>query len=197
MQMKRRSTFATVSAYALAAAVTAAVLLGAVSISSASAAQCVTCRPAPPPSGPGPLPRLAEYYINWSEFSGCYSLGSDETGCGVGGLPANDDIQLSTQPGAPYGIGPTQMQIVLQTPSNITWWKEIKAFDAWGNAISWIDTQNSAHGPVTMTVDTRTAVALVFSKAVSFLQIHTGMYDLRNLSAEAGKRVIFNWDWDG
>ena len=47
-----------------------------------------------------------------------------------------------------------------------------------------------------MTIDTRTAIALVFSKAAT-LGIHTGIYDLRILSTEAGKRVMFNWDWDG
>ena len=197
MQLRRWSAFTTVFACALATAATAAVVLGVVSVGSASAAQCLTCRPAPPPpSGPGPLPRLAEYSINWSEFSGCFSLGSDETGCGVGGLPGNDDIQLSTQAGAACGVGPTQMQIVLQTPSNITWWKEIKAFDAWGNPISWVDTQDNVHGPVTMTIDTRTAIALVFSKAATF-GVHTGIYNLRNLSAEAGERVVFTWDRDG
>lgn len=183
---------------AMAAALTgvaaAALVLGVLMVASASAAQCVTCRPAPPPSGPPPLPRLAEYYINWSQFSGCYTSG-DETLCGVGGLPANDDIALSSQSGAAYGVGPTQIQIVLQTPPNITWWKEIKAFDAWGNQISWVDTYNGVHGPVTMTIDTRTAVALVFSKAAT-LGIHTGIYDLRDLSAEAGKRLVFTWDRD-
>ena len=196
MQIRRWSIFATVTAYALGAAAVAAIVFGAAFVGPASAAQCVTCRPVPPPSGPGPLPRLAEYYINWSEFSGCFSLGLDETGCGLGGLTGNDDIELSTQSGAPYGVGPSQIQVVLETPSNITWWKEIKAFDAWGNPISWIDTQNDAHGPVTMTIDARTAIALVFSKAVSFLQIRTGFYDLRGLSAEAGKRVVLTWDRD-
>lgn len=170
------------------------VALAVLAVSSASAAQCVTCQPVPPPSGPPPLPRLAEYYISWSEFSGCYTSG-DQTLCGVGGLPGNDDIALSTESGAAYGVGPTQIQIVLKTPSSITWWKEIKAFDAWGNAISWVDTYDSVHGPVTMTIDTRSAVALVFSKAAT-LGIHTGMYDLRNLSAEAGKRLVFTWDRD-
>ena len=136
MQIRRWSMFATVTAYALGAAAVAAMVFGAAFVGPASGAQCVTCRPVPPPSGPGPLPRLAEYYINWSEFSGCFSLGLDETGCGLGGLPGNDDIELSTQSGAPYGVGPSEIQVVLETPSNITWWKEIKAFDAWGNPIS-------------------------------------------------------------
>ena len=61
--------------------------------------------------------------------------------------------------------------------------------------MSWIDTQDNAHGPVTMTIDTRTAIALVFSKAAA-LGFHTGIYDLRNLSAAAGKRVVFTWDRD-
>lgn len=47
-----------------------------------------------------------------------------------------------------------------------------------------------------MTIDARTAIALAFSKAVSFLQIRTGFYDLRDLSAEAGKRVALAWDRD-
>jgi hypothetical protein len=196
MHTKRSyTTFATVAASALGA-LSVTIVLGALAVTSASAAQCITCRPAPPPpSGPPPLPRLAEHSITWSDFSGCYSVASDETLCGVGGLPSNDDIQLSTQPGAPYGVGPTQIQIVLQTPPAITWWKEIKAFDAWGNPIGWVDTQNGVHGPVTMTIDTRTAVALVFSKAVA-LVFPTGIYDLRNLSAQDGKRLVFTWDRD-
>jgi hypothetical protein len=166
-------------------------------VSSASAAQCITCRPvSQPPSGPPPLPRQGEYYINWSQFSGCQLVGGDESECGIGGLPSEDDIQLNSQPGAPYGVGPTQVQIVLQTPANVTWWKEIKAFDAWGNPISWVDTSGSTHGPVTMAIDARTAIALVFSKAAC-LGVHTGMYDLRNLSAKAGQRLVFNWDYDG
>jgi hypothetical protein len=189
------TTFATVIASALGALAAAVIVMGVLAVSSASAAQCLTCRPAPSPSGPPPLPRLAEYYINWSDFSGCYTAAPDETLCGYGGLPGNDDITLTTESGAPYGVGPTQIQVVLETPPNITWWKEIKAFDAGGNPIGSVDTQNGVHGPVTMTIDTRTAVALVFSKAAT-LGIHTGIYDLRNLSAEDGKRLVFTWDRD-
>ena len=74
------------------------------------------------------LPLMAEYSITWSQFTGpCYLTSFDQQLCPVGSLPGNDDIYLQPQAGAPYGIGPTQIGVVLQTPAKITWWKEIKA----------------------------------------------------------------------
>ena len=110
-------------------------------------------------------------------------------------LPDNDHIWLDEIEGSSIGVGANEVEVVLTTAPNVTWWKEIMAFDKKATALAWIQTQDNAHGPVAMRLDVTLTDSIVFSKA-KFLGIHTAMYQVLDLASRRGKRVIFNWRSD-
>jgi hypothetical protein len=85
--------------------------------------------------------------------------------------------------------------VTFRTAPQVTWYKEIRAVDVHGRTIAWVSTQDGNHGDATMTVPVASAAALVFTKA-GFLGVHTGVYDLRNVSAKSGRSVRFEWTGD-
>jgi len=123
------------------------------------------------------MSQIAVHDITWNDFPGP--------------LPDGDTIDMSLT----NGLGSTQFQVILTTSPEVTWYKEIKAFDAEQNAVGWISTQDSWHGPTAMTLSTETTVSLVFTKAKGF-GIHTGEYDVANIPFLAGKVASFNWTAD-
>ena len=123
------------------------------------------------------MSQIAVHDITWNDFPGPLADG--------------DTIDMSLT----NGLCNTQFQVILTTPSDVTWFKEIMAFDAEQRAVGWISTQDSWHGPAAMTLSIETTVSLVFTKAKAF-GIHTGMYDVANIPFLAGKVVSFNWTAD-
>jgi hypothetical protein len=145
------------------------------------------------PSAPTLAASLAVYSVSWLDFSGpCFNVSPDEELCPQGNLQDNDDIYLEVEDGTTIGLRPWELEVTLKTRPPVNWWKEIKAFRNDGTAIEWVDTQDDGHGPVSFTVDVRTTGALVFSKS-KFLNIRTGVYDLRGLLSMGGKQVTFTW----
>jgi hypothetical protein len=138
---------------------------------------------------------LAMYRVGQGDFSGCVRYSNDQVLCSSGDLRDGDNISLDVQGGAPYGIQPWQTRVTFYTSSNITWWKEISAWNAAGYKFAAVSLMNSQHGPQAMTFETGSLGALVFSKAKTF-GIHTGVYDLRDFRDFAGKNVIFTWTRD-
>jgi len=84
------------------------------------------------------------------------------------------------------------VEISLSPSNNVSWWKEIKAFDATGSMIAWVvasrDGQNIG---ATMQLRTTQADALVFSKAGLFGV--PKMYDLRGLGSKGASRSSSTW----
>lgn len=111
------------------------------------------------------------------------------------------------------GIAQDEIEIVLKTDPNVTWWKSIIVKDFNGGKqtrVNSISTQDDDHGPKAMRQNFANVVAdqedghffwLVFAKA-KVLGVHTEMYDLgwgrlqESLSDLKGKRVIFTWQKD-
>jgi hypothetical protein len=120
------------------------------------------------------------------------------------GIPCIGWDQLSHTPDGDH-IGITAKQIgdpraiyfQLTTPSNITWWKQIKFVNGSGDTLSQDYTQDGKH--VTTTVvfyeSQLNGASLVFSKAKAF-GVHTDMFQLCNLNEAKGNLFIFNWDKD-
>ena len=111
------------------------------------------------------------------------------------------------------GIAADQIEFVLKSDPNVTWWKSIAVYqiaNADGRAakdeiVNSISTQDDDHGPkamrVTVTNTTNSTVGdfgLHFAKA-KVLGVHTNMYILNRaefFNALKGKRVIFTWQKD-
>jgi hypothetical protein len=83
----------------------------------------------------------------------------------------------------PSGVGAHGIEISIQTAPEVTWYKEIKAFDSFDQALGWVSTQDTAHGPVSMLVQDITLITnLVFTKAKA--------------CTNTGKKVAFTWKQD-
>jgi hypothetical protein len=140
------------------------------------------------------LRQMAAYQVALSNFGRtvCQRTSSGQILCGYtpDTLPSNDDINVTESAGS-SGL----ITIVLTTSGNITWYKEIKAFDVSGNTLGWVSTSDTAHGPVSMTLPAANVAALVFTKA-GFLGIHVAQYDLRGIAGRAGFTETFQWTKD-
>jgi hypothetical protein len=105
-----------------------------------------------------------------------------------------------------------EVEIVLVSGQNITWWKGITAFknaplrrpntprENWVR-LQHVATQDDEHGPTTMRLkvrDLRDGLMLSFEKAKAF-GVHTPMYQFKvpNPSSLGGLRLIFSWERDG
>jgi hypothetical protein len=179
---------------ALAAAATVSLAVAAAPASPASALPCTNCD-GPTDGGTTTLPKMAQYSVQWSSFEQmeCVTRG-DQRLCAFTPdslLPGNDNITLTDLGSTSAGY----IRVTLRTAANVTWYKEIKAFDSNGNAIGWISTQDGNHGDVTMTLSVSRVAALVFTKA-GFLGVRYGVYDLRNVVAKSGRHVRFDWTAD-
>jgi hypothetical protein len=110
------------------------------------------------------------------------------------------------------GIAADQIEIVLKTDPNVTWWKSIilkqqitRPDDSYVGqvTVNSISTQDDDHGPKAMRVRladaSRNRSQLVFAKA-KVLGVHTDMYyfadRLGNFNGLNGKRVVFTWQKD-
>jgi len=149
-------------------------------------------------------PMLAVNRLAWGDFSyriqlDCYTNSSDEVVCPVdeqdNTLPDGDHIWLKEENGLGFGISTSEVEIVLKSASNVTWWKEIKAFDLQGATLGWVQTQDGAHGPVSMRFDAQAVDSIVFGKAKAF-GVHTGMYQVIDLWSKRGNRLTFEWRSD-
>jgi hypothetical protein len=120
------------------------------------------------------------------------------------GLPCIGWDQLSHTPDGDH-IGlrakqlgdPKLIMFQLTTPTNITWWKQIKFVDANGDTLSQAYTQDGRHASTTLSYyeGQLEGASLVFSKAKAF-GVHTDMFQLCDLKPAAGYLYTFNWDKD-
>ena len=111
-------------------------------------------------------------------------------------LSREDTISLTA--GAPGTAGdPANVDFILETEPAVTWWKAIELRSRSGAMIGQRETQDSNHGPHTLSVAAAGLVGarLTLAKAKLF-GIHTGMYELQNLSALRGRRIHFLWQRD-
>ena len=141
----------------------------------------VRLRPAPVTIG-----ALAPSRISWTSFSGPCSVVNSQQICPFLNLPDGDNISMSAWNNAQ--LQPWQLQLSLSKGPSVTWWKEVKAVRNDGSVAGVLDGST----PGTITIDTRTTVALVFSKA-KFLGVHTAVYDLRGLGTMGGANVNLTW----
>lgn len=146
-------------------------------------------------------PWLATYRISWNDFSRivelpCHPSGDDVILCPIDEFDSTladaDHIWLDERSGEKFGVGSSEVEIVLKSASSVTWWKEIKAFDAKGGTLGWIQTQDEAHGPVSMRFGAGIVDSIVFGKAKAF-GVHTGMYQVLDVWSKRGKRLTFEW----
>ncbi len=110
------------------------------------------------------------------------------------------------------GIAEDQIEFVLKTDPNVTWWKSIMAQDgitksggSWGewSTVNSISTQDDDHGPKSMRINlaeiNQVHFQLVFAKA-KVLGVHTEMYffvkTTQTFAGLKGKRVTFTWQKD-
>lgn len=142
----------------------------------------VRLRPAPVTVG-----ALAPNPISWTSFSGPCSVVNGQQICPFRNLADGDDISMTASNGS-Y-LQPWQTVITLAKGPNVTWWKEVRAVRNDGSIAGAITADT---GSQSMTIDTRTTAALVFSKA-KFLGVHTAVYDLRGLSTMGGAYVNLTW----
>ena len=86
---------------------------------------------------------------------------------------------------------------LLETTSDITWWKGLELRSASGADLNQRETHDADHGPhgFVMIADNLVGARLTLAKAKIF-GIHTGMYELQNLSALGGKSLHFLWQRD-
>jgi hypothetical protein len=110
--------------------------------------------------------------------------------------PDGDKVQFDVSNGSPGKI-----TFCLSSARNITWWKGVKVFgdDSW-NTIGLIETQDSSHGPVCITLDVGQFQAgksrLEFWKA-KFGGVHTDMIHYSfDPFQYAGKQLSFIWKTD-
>lgn len=89
------------------------------------------------------------------------------------------------------------VEFVLETDSGVTWWKALEIWSSTGQKTHHVDTENAQHGPLSFSVpaDDLTGSRLVLAKAKIF-GIHTGMYELLNLSSFRGRSLQFLWQRD-
>ena len=114
--------------------------------------------------------------------------------------------------GITTGVQSNQVEIVLVSGSNVTWWKGITAFknaplrrpgsprENWVR-LAHVDTQDDDHGPDKMVLnvdDLRDGLKLSFEKAKAF-GAHTPMYffNVPNPQQLGGSRITFTWERDG
>lgn len=92
---------------------------------------------------------------------------------------------------------PDQVEFQLETASGVTWWKALELRSSSGGVISQVETRDDDHGPHTFSAPANDLVGarLTLAKAKAW-GIHTGMYDLENLSACQGKSLQFLWQRD-
>lgn len=119
-------------------------------------------------------------------------------------LPDGDVIRVREEPKA---VPADQLEIVLETPLNVTWWKEIKVYGyVRGRLVTLnsVASQDDDHGPKAMRLRLSQfgtyPFSLGFSKAKAF-GVHTEMYWMFhgtvNWSSLGGKRITFVWEKDG
>jgi hypothetical protein len=106
----------------------------------------------------GPL-QLAQHIVTWSEFGHlgtgdkqCTQISPDQGLCGIDDdvdrtLVGGDHVLLGEQNGGPFGVGASEIEVMLRTAPSITWWKEIKAFTAEGRALACVETKGDNHTP--------------------------------------------------
>lgn len=89
------------------------------------------------------------------------------------------------------------MEFVLETDSSVTWWKALELQSSSGTLIKKVETQDADHGPYSFSTpaDDLVGARLTLAKAKMF-GIHTGMYELQNLSAFPGRSFQFLWQRD-
>lgn len=92
---------------------------------------------------------------------------------------------------------PGEVEFILETASNVTWWKALELRSRAGQMVSQVETQDANHGPRRFTVpaDALVGARLTLAKAKLF-GIHTGMYELQNLSPYRGRSFHFLWQRD-
>jgi hypothetical protein len=127
----------------------------------------------------------------------------------------DSDIIMMTVEEDP-GIAKDQIEIVLKTDPNVTWWKSIVAHQAvrklsggydHDRIVNSISTQDDDHGPKAMRLNFADlsngdgSFSLNFAKG-KFLGVHTEMYYLNVFNAPGfynglnGKRLVFTWQKD-
>jgi hypothetical protein len=109
------------------------------------------------------------------------------------GLSREDTISVTISPAA----SPDDVEFVLETAPEVTWWKAIELRSADGAMTAQRETQDSDHGPHSFSAhaDDLVGSRLTLAKAKIF-GIHTGMYELQNLSGQRGSRIHFLWQRD-
>jgi hypothetical protein len=113
-----------------------------------------------------------------------------------------DRITMTIEDGASRGIGPNAMMIVLRSAPNITWRKEIAAWNSRLGQTTVVATQDGNHGPISMLLTPETcfngASTIIFRKQTTFSMWDMYHLDIANFwRVLSGKVVTFTWVYDG
>ena len=130
--------------------------------------------------------------VSWGHFA--QGTGTDFLTMPEPGLSDNDRIWVRFE----NVLSANDTEFVLETASNITWWKELKLVRANGEPMGLIMMQDDDHGPrgLRIPVDQLAGATVHFSKAKLF-GVHTGMHKLiEDFTSLGGQRVTFTWDQD-
>jgi hypothetical protein len=108
-------------------------------------------------------------------------------------LSIEDTVSLEITPGS----DPSRVEFILESSPAVTWWKALELHGAGNGIFRDVETQDGNHGPRAMAASLTElrGARLVLAKA-KLLGFHTGMYELRNLDAQAGNRMRFVWQRD-
>jgi hypothetical protein len=112
------------------------------------------------------------------------------------GWPQNncDIVHVDIQHGA---VDPGQIELALDVGTSVVWWKGVGIGLDNGKYYE-ISTAQDRHDSISLDAyDVMTARYILLGKA-KFLGLHTGMYELNDMSAlQGGDRVSFQWAQDG
>jgi len=92
---------------------------------------------------------------------------------------------------------PNEVEFRLDTASSVTWWKALELRSQSGALMNQVETQDANHGPRRFSVPAANLVGarLTLAKAKAW-GIHTGMYEIINLSTQKGRSLQFLWQRD-
>ncbi|MGE5263627.1 MAG: phage tail protein [Acidobacteriota bacterium] len=92
---------------------------------------------------------------------------------------------------------PAEVEFQLESAPAVTWWKALELRSSSGGMLNQGETHDNDHGPYAFSAPANDLVGarLTLAKAKAF-GVHTGMYDLENLSAYQGRSLQFLWQRD-
>jgi hypothetical protein len=112
-------------------------------------------------------------------------------------LANNDRIVAGTRHNV-FTQPPNSIRLGLQSSAAVTWYKEVRAEDAFGNILGSTSTEGSDHGPNIFTVNYVAVDHLFFLKA-KFLGVHCAIYRMSRIELDKLQpqdETIFTWRQD-